>query len=295
MDERQQQIRERAGLEESRLNTELIDFLRSWSTPVLLVIAAVAAGYVLYQRWDQSKLAEVNQAFVELDAAVSTGNPSPEALRQLAEQYDGIRGVPILARLEAADAYLEAVRTGLRPGAVVGPDGKVQNEQDQLGDADREQYLKEAESLYRQALADAERMPNGSIHQMSALYGLAAVAESRGDLDGAKGHYERVKTVAEAAGFPLQVKLAQQRIDTLPQISTEPVLVAEAQLPRLPWVPEPAPAPALESASDGNSAPPEASEPAEPAPEDGAPAGEAPAEENPPAAPAPEPAPSDPK
>src|SRR5690606_11267862 len=139
-----------------------------------------------YQRWDQSKLAEVNQAFVELDAAVSTGNPSPEALRQLAEQYDGIRGVPILARLEAADAYLEAVRTGLRPGAVVGPDGKVQNEQDQLGDADREQYLKEAESLYRQALADAERMPNGSIHQMSALYGLAAVAESRGDLDGAK-------------------------------------------------------------------------------------------------------------
>ena len=38
MDERQTQIRQGAGLEESRINTEFLDFLNKWSSPVLIVI-----------------------------------------------------------------------------------------------------------------------------------------------------------------------------------------------------------------------------------------------------------------
>ena len=48
MEERQTQIREGAGLEESKLNVEFIDWLQRWSTPILLLVAGAALGMGLY-------------------------------------------------------------------------------------------------------------------------------------------------------------------------------------------------------------------------------------------------------
>jgi hypothetical protein len=42
MDERQTQIRERAGLEEARYNQDFIEFLRRFGTPILMVAAVIA-------------------------------------------------------------------------------------------------------------------------------------------------------------------------------------------------------------------------------------------------------------
>jgi len=177
MDERQAQIREGAGLEESKLNVEFIDWLRRWSTPMLMVVALAALGFVAYQKWEQAKLAKVDRAFGELDGALATGNPSPESLKAIAQTYEGVRGVPIMARLTAADLYLGTVRTGVKPGTPIKQDGTV-DEADKLSDDDRAKNLDEAERLYK-AVLDQTAGDNGqAIHAMSAAYGLAAVAES---------------------------------------------------------------------------------------------------------------------
>jgi hypothetical protein len=225
MDERTGQIREGAGQVESKLNQEFIDWLRRWSTPILLVIAAVALGFVIFQRYEKYQESRVNSAFEELEAATS-----PAALEQIASDFKGVRAVPSLARLRAADIYLSASRTGLRPGATPGaaaPD-------DVLSDADRAGMLDQAAALYRRVLSDEESRQPRALHAINAAYGLAAVAEGKGDLEGAKGYYERVIKLADWAGYPEHQKIAARRIERLPELSQAPKLLSRADLPKPP-------------------------------------------------------------
>jgi len=238
MDERQAQIREGAGLEESKLNVEFIDWLRRWSTPLLMVIALVALGFVVYQRLERAHLAKVDAAFAELNAALSNANPNPESLKSIAQSYEGVRAVPSLARTSAADLYLASARTGVKIGAKLKQDGSVDAE-DLLGDADRARNLDEAERLYKTVL-DANVGDNAkALQAMSAAYGLAAVAECRGKLDEAKGCYEQVKKIADMAGFPEQARVAQERIAVLPSLAEKPKLFAQSELPKAPEPPAP--------------------------------------------------------
>lgn len=284
MEERQQQIRERAGLEESRLNTDLIDWLRKWSTPILLVVAAIAGGYILYQRMHEAGRAQTNRAFQELEAVTAAPNPNPVSLRGIAEQYSDVKGVSILARLAAADAYLQSVRMGVRPGAVLNPDGTLADAADALSAEDREQYLREAAGLYDGVLRETERMKGGAIHAIGALFGLAAVAESRGELDQAKGHYERIVAYAEGAGFPNYATLARTRAETVGALAEAPQLHAAADLPKLPWAEEAIVPPAGGEAGAAGEAPAGEGAAEGEAPEAG---GEAPGAEEPAAEPAP--------
>src|SRR5262249_19526881 len=79
-EERQTQIREGAGLEESKLNVEFIDWLQKWSTPILLLIALTALGILGYKKWEKAKLDEVDRGFGELTAAADIPAPNPESL-----------------------------------------------------------------------------------------------------------------------------------------------------------------------------------------------------------------------
>src|SRR4051812_13198792 len=115
MDERQTQIRERAGLEESRLNQEFIEWLRKWGTPIMLVVAVVAAAYALKDRWNKAADNKIDQGWQELEAVKQGGNVSPDALISLASDYEGVAAISPMARLEAADAYLDALRRGIKP------------------------------------------------------------------------------------------------------------------------------------------------------------------------------------
>jgi hypothetical protein len=238
MDERQAQIREGAGLEESKLNVEFIEWLRKWSTPMLMVVAVVALGFLLYQRWERAKLAEVDRAFGELDSALTSPNPSPESLKAIADSYEAVRAVPTIARLSAADLYLSTVRTGIKPGAQVKPDGSV-DATEVLSDEERSKSLNEAERLYKAVLDKTVGSNATVLHAISAAYGLAAVAESRGDLDKAKSYYEQVQKMADAAGFPEHSKVAKQRIDELPTLKDKPKLYVLSELPKPPEPPAP--------------------------------------------------------
>jgi hypothetical protein len=237
MEERQTKITEGAGLEESRLNKEFIDFLQRWSTPVLLVIALIAVGYIGYQRLQQARIDKVNNAFVELEAALSTTNPNPRVLEDVAASFSSTRAVPHIASLAAADEYLRAARVGIAPGAQLRPDGTVEPS-DLLSDEQRTRYLAEAERLYTGVLNATHAQHGMAIHAISAAYGLAAVAESQSppQLDVARGHYERIIAIAERAAYDQHARNARQRIETLADhVPIErPRLYAAAELPAPP-------------------------------------------------------------
>lgn len=281
MDKRQAQIRERAGLEEARLNVEFIEFLKKYSTPALIVAALAAGGYVAYQKYTQGKIQKIDNAFVELETVGSSSSPSPDSLAQIAADFGGVRAVPALAYLEAADAVLLNVQRGVREGAKVSQEGILEKPEDALGEGDRTSYLARAEEYYTKALqesgAPAARMPL----RLGALFGLAAVAESRGDSVAAKARYEEIIKLTDGSTWSAKAAIARERMGRLDALKAPVRIVAKADLPKLPGEETP-PAPVVPGLPPGVSitpveAPPFATQ--------GAPAGV------PPAPPAPAPAP----
>ncbi|HZW11182.1 MAG TPA: hypothetical protein VFF69_14870 [Phycisphaerales bacterium] len=233
-DNRLSQITEGAGLQESRLNVEFIEFIRKWSTPVLLVLAALAVGYFLWNKQKEARDARIDEAFAQLNQSTETTSPSPDALRRIAEDYKGVTGVRLLAQLAAADEYLRAVKRGVKPGAVLNQEGIAENAEDLLTDADRERFLSEAETLYREVHAAAEKQPALALHTLSALYGIGAVAESRGRLDEAKNVLDQAHNLAIKHGFVEHAVRTQERIDALPSRATAVALYHKAELPEIP-------------------------------------------------------------
>jgi tetratricopeptide (TPR) repeat protein len=217
MEERQTQIREQAGLTESKLNVEFIDWLKRWSTPLMLVVLAAALGIIGYQRYQKSQAEKLDAGFRELEAA-SLGTGNPEALKDIADSFSSVRAVPLIARLRAADAYLRGVRLGSKVGAPIALDGKIAPE-DVLTEQDRANYLNQAETLYQQVFDASVSDTAKAVHALGAAYGLAAVAESRGENDKAKSFYERAIQIADRAGFARQAGLAKNRIAQLPSLA----------------------------------------------------------------------------
>jgi hypothetical protein len=304
MDQRQAQIRERAGLEESRLNQEFIEWLRKWGTPILLCVALVSVAYALRDRWHKAADTKLDSAFSDLANATANNNYSPDSLLSIAEQYDGHGAVGELARMDAADAYLDALRRGIKPGAVLKTDkdhqGELEKADDVLTDADRVDFLKRAGDLYQQVYDKTSGRRGQEMMTLNALYGLAAVAEGRQEYDKAKGYYEQVAKLAEANALPAHASLANERIKKLPELQSLPKLYARADLPPPPKKEEPAPAvtpvPAPQPSPLTSPTPvpaPAPSEPA-PAPANPAPTEPAPAPANPTPAPAPSPTPDNP-
>lgn len=234
MDERQTQIKEGAGLEESRINQEFVDFLNKWSTPVLVLIVIISGGWWAYQRYRVAQTEKVNAAFSELTALTSADNPNPESLAGLAETYAGVRSVPMLAKLRAADVYLASVQRGVALGAELGPDGTPTEEGGLLTDEDRQFNLERAERLYRQVLDETRGTAGKSLLALNAAGGLAVVMESRGDLDAARAMYNDAIAIADEHGFGAISAVMSQRLEELDSIPELMALPPRADLPELP-------------------------------------------------------------
>lgn len=285
MDDRQRQIREGAGLAESRLNEEFIEFLQKWSMPLLVVIAALAVGYTVFGKVQKARNEKVDLAFQELDAAASTANPNPESLQRIAEEYSGVRAVPIQARLAAADALLKTVRSGIKPGAQLNRDATLASPDDALTEKDRDSALSRARDLYQQVYDESATNQAQRPFTISALYGLASVAECRKELDGARAHYEKIISLCDKTAFALHAAIARERTESLEKLRTDVKLYSMKDI-----VPIPQPAGASAPAPSPTPAPTPAPAPA-PAPAPGAAAGSEPAPGAPGIAPAQTPGP----
>ncbi len=261
MDERQTQIRERAGLEEARYNQDFIEFLRRFGTPILLLVAVIAGGYALRSHLQQRTADRTEIAFMELEASRGSSTPSPDTLSAIAGEYEGVGSVSILARLDAADVLLEAARRGLRPGAKLNAEGDPTTNDDILTEADRASTLEQARGLYQLAADEALKSDGKRILAAGALFGLAAVAESKGEWDLARTTYQRIVELVKGTAAERHGATAQARMDFMEALKNAPGLPARSALPPLP--PElqplaptpPVPEPALTPAADPTATP----------------------------------------
>lgn len=287
MDKRHFEIRERAGLEESRLNYEFIDFLKKWSTPILLVVAIVALGYAGWQRYTKAQTGHVAAAFKDLNAAsgsyrldrvnpqlvnpLSAGDANPDVLRSVASDYPKVKSVALIAKLQAADAYLRAVRVGAKPGATYNQSGALTSPDDALKPEDVSSYLDNAETLYKELLNTAQATKGQLLMQINSLYGLAAVAESRGTLEDAKTQYTKIVELCDGGPFSAHAEVARKRMSSLDSLATLPTLAAGADYPRIEGFdppltpPTPAPTPASTPGADPAATPAPSTTPTDPA------------------------------
>jgi len=272
MDDRQTDIKAGAGLEDSRINKEFIDFLNKWSSPVIMVIAVAALVWAGLRWMEQKKIEKLDQAFGELQAATMGGNPSPATLNALAEEYAGIRAVPEIAKLTTTDLYLSAFLQGVQPGAQMDQfTGEPVNEADKLDDDQRQLYLDQAGSLALEVIALSESDDGKALLTMHGLIRAGAVAECKRDFEGAKGYYTRVISLSDTIQMPSLGAFGQMRIDALDTFNQDMTLPSKndlvalpgeeiPELPELPVIPETEDAPAVDS-DETTSDQPEADQP----------------------------------
>lgn len=242
MDERQQQIKSGAGLEESRINEDFKEFLEKWGFWLLLLVAVGFGGLWAFQKLEERRVAKVDAAFAAYEGAAGSANPSPDALRRVADEYEGVRSISDLARLRSADIYLHSARTGLLPGAEYDAEGELTNEDDLLTDEQVARQLDQAQGLYALVYESAEA--SGSVLSIEAAFGMGAAGESKGDVELARRGYEAAKAAATRHGRPVLARAAGARLEAIADgVPERLALFSEDDLPELPTYTPPAPTP----------------------------------------------------
>ncbi len=224
----QGQLVEGAGQLESRLNEEFIEWLKKWGGYVLMGVAAVAGLYAGYQYLEREKAKASDAAWISFNAAAQAQRP--ESLVQVAGEAATGTAVELASSLVAADIHLAAARTGIPVGERLGPDGKLPEGKPLLTDEQRASERDKAEGLYKRALSASNDSFGQSAMVISALTGLASVAEDRGKADEAKQFYQQAIDRATKAKFDDLVKALQTRKESVEKLAA-PTLLSSAQLP----------------------------------------------------------------
>lgn len=235
MDERQTQIRQGAGLEESRINTDLIDFLNKWSSPVLIVIGLIGLGWAGLRYLERAKIAKIDSAYAAYEGAMAGGSPSPASLRTIASEFKGVGSVPEMALLRTVDVYLRAAISGIEPGAELDPLTGLPSQDSDLLDEERARgYLSLARDLAGTVVESTASDDGRLLLRVQALMRLGAAQEGLGSISEAKASYKRAAEAARAGGFPELGVVAESRADKADSLAEVPTLPSRADLAPLP-------------------------------------------------------------
>ncbi len=218
-----------AGLQESRLNTELIDFLNKWGPRVLLIVALVAGAYLLRNYLVDQGQQRINDRYVTYQQISATANP--EALVNFAEDIRDNRVGALWeqAMLEAASSYLAAGRRGVSIEAI----RELNPSEDQLLSVEESRELTErARDTYRTVLDETAGSKAKVYWAQSARHGLASALITLGAFDEARTVLEEMKRVGEEFNAPDQVALAELRLERLPTLAAMGELPSNADLPQ---------------------------------------------------------------
>lgn len=237
MDDRQQNIEVGAGLQESRINQELLDWLNKWGSWILtgvLIVVLAYLGYIKYleyqaDRRDKAFDAYMNARGDESPAGVLAG--SPDSLIQIANEREGIGSVSHLARLDAANIYLGWARLGLAPGAIteLSPEPGAD---DYLTPEEQNEMYARAYALFQQVANETSARPELGLIRLNALKGMAASSLSLEEFDRAKAEYEQAVEIANAQGLPDLATYITTIIEDLPNYRVPIAVYPEEQLPR---------------------------------------------------------------
>jgi hypothetical protein len=237
----QGQIQVGAGLQESRLNTDLIAFLQKYGSPVLTVVLVLVLAYVGWVKYSQHLAQKKDEAFINYAAAradfgtdgVLTG--SPDNLFRIADESRGQGAVWELASLDAADICLAAARRGIAAGA------DLANPQptDYLTDEQKTELIKKADEAYRKVLDATSNKPAKAPIALRARWGLSSTAASLGEMDRAKSVLNEIVTASDGKGMEYQAQVAKRRAEMFASMGPSPKMFLESELPESARVPKP--------------------------------------------------------
>lgn len=225
MEDRQTQVVSGAGLQESRINTEFVDFLSKWGPRVLYVVLAVVLAFLGWQQWTRYQNRLTDQAFAAYEAQVASR--SPDLLIQVAQEHASRPAVWSLATRDAANLLMDSVIRGTVPGA----DPFAPKPEDRLTDAQRADFLARAEALYRDVI---ERNSNGNgqlIFAEQARWGLASALLSQGKIDQGREALEQFVASAETGSLDNLAAFGRARLARLDDAGSPPRILPEADLP----------------------------------------------------------------
>lgn len=209
-----------ADLSESNVNEDFVLWLKTKGPTYLLIIMVVIAAYMFFVRYQQGEQAFRAEAWIEYIEANASGLPASH--EDIAQTYAEIDSLYNLGLLSAADGYMQSVITK----KTVGSDANITTV---LSAEDRSFYLEKADALYSKVIESDDNSAELTLFVISGLNGRAAVAESNGDIEGAKGFYELVITRAENQ-FPALGTQAMNRIRTLNYITEAVILPTDAEV-----------------------------------------------------------------
>lgn len=238
MDERQSKIQVGAGLQESRLNTDLIQWLEKYSSWILGILLVVVAAYFGWTKYEERRARLLDEAFVEFTAARGALGPdgvlsgSPDNLLKIAREHDGQGSIWSLASLDAAQTYLGAARRGLRPGTTL----SAPTPEDQLSPEQATEMIKSADRIFAEVLARSAGNRGSIPIYLRAALGVSATATSLGEIDRARTALTDLRDLAQREGFTAQAQEAEMRLADLSKLAAAPRIYSEAQLPALPTI-----------------------------------------------------------
>ena len=231
MEERQTKIREGAGLQESRLNTEFIDMMRKWGPHLVTGLAVIAGLYFAYNKWEAWRSDQKDGAFVQLNEAAKSGSPS--GLEAVGRDHAG-SAVALEATSYAADLHMGAARTGIPVGeklADIDTSKLADSTKQFLTDDEKKKELGAAEGLYQSVVASANSTTGQQLLAIGSLNGLASIAEDRGELNKAKEFYQQAAAKAASLKLAPLETLIKKRLEALDSLKDAPKLFAAADLP----------------------------------------------------------------
>ena len=205
-------------LAESRVNEDFVEWLKTKGPQYLLMALVGVCIYLGVVRWKQYKVTYFNNAWSELVAC-----ELPGSYEDVAERYADVHGLPQQALRFAADTWLNAVQTGRTLG---GEDTAATD----LTEEQRADYLQQAERLYH-ALANADDGSLGmTLYAVSAMQGVAVVAECKGETAEAERWYAMAADRAETF-YPELARRVRERASTSGEYAEPVALPTQAELP----------------------------------------------------------------
>jgi hypothetical protein len=211
-------------LTESRVNDDFVFWLKKNGSNYLLVVLLVAVGIMGWNWWKEKEIAKTATAWSDLAATTVV-----EGYEQLAKDHADVPKAAMIAYLTAGDMRLRQLQTGeLAPKSGETPAVPLDEEGRKivLAAAD-ENYAKAAEIAVR--LAGGSR-PNAALVVLPTLFGRAAVAESRDDLEASRKFLEDASALA-GERWPRFKEIADARIAGLGALANPIALPLASALP----------------------------------------------------------------
>jgi len=219
MDDRLKEVHQ-TEIAESRINEDFVEWLKTKGPQYVLLGLIGVCLYLGVVRWKQHRTNYFNDAWTEYVEC-----RLPGSYEDVAARYADVPWLSEQALRAAGDAWLLAVQRGKALGA----DAPGVNTP-ALSELQRLEYLDKAAALYHDLANGDDGSLAMTLYAVSAMQGLAVVAESKGQIDDATRWYDMAAGRAEDF-YPDLARRVRERASTVGEYSEPVTLPTQDELP----------------------------------------------------------------